>query len=108
MSQLGGPGADIPEMSPSKYSWHGLVVKSILVAAPLRRSLTSSCSLEPVYGAVRRRRDQLQLHLARRFGVQIGEAFMAQQPTLWDQVDRNDDREPLREKGHKEKARRQT
>jgi hypothetical protein len=107
MSQLGGPGADIPEMSPSKYSWHGVVVKSILVAAPLRRSLISGCSLEPIYVVLRHPGNRLQLqHDSGQFNANP-EALMAQQKTLWDQVDRRDDKEPSCETPGKDQSRRQ-
>ena len=76
MSQLGGPGADIPEMSSSNYSWPGLVVKSILVVVPIRRSLTSSCSSEPFHGLPLRERKRLQLQqLLWRLGADRGGVY---------------------------------
>jgi hypothetical protein len=50
MSQLGGPGADIAEMSLSKYPWPGLLVKGILIRVQVRRSLQSVCGFEPGHG----------------------------------------------------------
>jgi hypothetical protein len=61
MSQLGGPGADITEMSPSKYPWLGILVKGILILVPIRYFFTSGCGFQLVTDLRLHQRDQLQL-----------------------------------------------
>jgi hypothetical protein len=61
MSQLGGPGADIPEMSLSKYPWPGLLVKGILIRVQVRRSQLSVCGFELVYAESSHLYHRLQL-----------------------------------------------
>jgi hypothetical protein len=63
-SQLGGPGADIPEMSLSKYPWPGLLVKGILIVIPIRRFEIGGCDFWPVYGRPSDEHGQLQLQRA--------------------------------------------
>src|SRR5438132_5696149 len=107
MSQLGGPGADIPKMSLSKYSWPGLLVKSILMLVPIRRSLASGCGFKPMHGWPLHERDGLQLHGNCDDTVPKG-GVMAHERTLWDQVDAGPSKATLRDTLAKADAQQQT